>query len=264
MASPSDPPRTVKSAETTLKIIETLRRLDGAGVSELAEHVDRSPGTIHTYLATLRQHGYVVQEGSLYRLSFHFVTLGEHVRNHADLFRAGKDEIDRLAAETGECAHLIVEGNGYEVSLYESFGDRAVGMEFYTQNREMPREHLHCTASGKVILAHLPEHRSREIIDRLDFAPRTPNTIADEETLSEMLERVRERGFALNDEEEIQGMRAAAAPITDRDDAILGAVSLSAPVRRMEGDSFRREIPSRVVQVANIIEVNLQTTDLYV
>ncbi|WP_101295839.1 IclR family transcriptional regulator [Halegenticoccus soli] len=262
MASQSDPPRTVKSAETTLEIIETLRRLDGAGVSEIAEHVNRSVGTVHTYLATLRQRGYVVQEGNSYRLSFHFVALGEHVRNRSDLYRAGKEEIDRLATETGECAHLIVEQNGYEVSLYEAFGEHAVGMKFYVQNREAPREHLQCTASGKVILAHLPDRRIREIIDRLDFVPRTPNTITDEETLLETLERVRERGFALNDEEEIQGMRAVAAPITDRDNTLLGAVSLSAPVRRIREDVFRKEIPERVVQAANVIEVNLQTADL--
>ena len=262
MDSQNNAPRTVKSAETTLKIIEALQLLDGARVSELEKHIDRSVGTIHTYLTTLRQQGYVVQEGNLYRLSPHFVTLGEHVRNHSKLYRGGKKEVDRLAAETEECAHLITEQNGYEVSLYESFGEQAVGRELYIKNRELPRKHLECTASGKVILAYLPNQQAQEIINQLKFVQQTPNTITDEETLLETLEQVHERGFALNDEEEIQGMRAVAAPITNKDDSLLGAISLSAPVRRIEGEAFRKEIPERVVQAANIIEVSIQATNV--
>lgn len=97
------------------------------------------------------------------------------------------------------------------------------------------------------------------IIDRHGLPGRTDRTITDRERLYEELETVRERGFARNDGEEVRGIRAVGAPILTGDDSVLGAISISGPESRLQGDRFEEELPTRVMSAANVIEVNLNT-----
>ncbi len=227
-------------------------------MTEIAEEIDRSPGTTHTYLATMQEKGYVRVEDGEYQVGLFALPLGEYVRATSRLYQVGKPEVDRLAQETGEAAHLVVESHGREILLYEQFGPDAVGEDLYTRIKGYPRRNLHCSAASKAILAHLDESRRDEILADYQFVARTPNTITDEETLRAELERVRQVGYAINDEEQITGVRAVAAPIV-HEDTIYGAISLSTPTSRMPEDEFVSTAPERILDVANVIEVNIQT-----
>ncbi len=238
-----------------------MRTRDGFSVSELSDHVGLSVGAVHTHLATLREYGLVVKEGTTYRLGPQLVPFGEFVKHHTPLYQAARPELDDLANETGECAHLLVENNGLSVFIYEAFGDNAVGTSYHVRSRTIPPHYLHNHAAGKALLAHYPSERVDEIIAEHGLEPATEETITDRETLRSALETVRERGYALNDEEEIRGIRAVGAPILDEDDAPVGAISFSAPRSRLQGDRFTRTVPERLLSVANVIEVNLQTGD---
>lgn len=242
--------------------MEALRKSGEATIAELSEMVDLSPGTIHTHLATLQSEGFVTQNEGKYQLGYQLLTLGEYVRNHTELFRAGKEVADQVADETGESTHLVIESGGSEVVLYESFGERAVGTDFYVRNREDPERYLHCSAAGKAILAHLPEERVDEIIEQNGLARVTQNTITDRDELQSELEEIREKGFALNDSEQVMGIRAVAAPIhkeTTDTSTVSGAISISAPLSRLQSDRFEEEYPDKMRNAANIIEVNLNT-----
>ena len=70
-------------------------------------------------------------------------------------------------------------------------------------------------------------------------------------------ERIRDQGYAVDDEERVKGMRCIAAPILDRDGGVLGAVSVSGPMSRMHDDRFENDIPRRVMSAGNVIEVNM-------
>ncbi|MFB6131640.1 MAG: IclR family transcriptional regulator [Salinigranum sp.] len=251
--------RAVKSVVAAFDVIEKLRVLDGTTVSELSKHVDRSIGTVHTHLATLKAQGYVVQEDNVYRLSPRFVALGEYVRNSSKLYQGAKDEADRLAEETGEVVHLLTEQDGLKIGIYEAFGGEAVGTEYFVRNQGKPKRFLHYSAAGKAILAYLPRERVEDIVARHGLIEKTPNTITDEAELFEELETVRDRGFALNDEEQVMGLRAVGAPIRDVSGAVLGAISLAAPKSRLKDDEFRETVPERVMNSANIININIQT-----
>lgn len=261
MANRSDRSRKVKSVDRACQILDVLGHCDGATVSELSNEVDLSVSTIHSHLSTLKDHGVVTQSKDQYRLGPNLLILGEHVRNHSRLYHAAKEEVDALANETDECVHLVMEHNGLEVSLYESFGDNAVGTEFYVKNREDPNRHLESTAAGKATLAHLGEDRVMEIIDEHGLEEKTENTITDVDELLSTLETIRERGYALNDEEEILGMRAVAVPIQDRTGSVLGAVSVSAPLSHMKDEKFTETVPEKLMETKNLIEINLETED---
>lgn len=258
----SEQPRSLKSVERVGRILDVLRREDGARLSMVAEAVDVSPGTAHTYLDTLHRQGFVERDGQLYCLGPELLTLGETYRNNSLLYQAGRTEVKQLAAETEESVHLITERRDRALVLYEEFGPRAVGTKYHQQWREQTHAYLHCTGAGKAILAHLPAERRDAILDEHDFAELTENTITDRARLREELARTRERGFALADGEEISGVRAVGAPIHSASGAVLGAVSLTAAANRLEGDRFRERVPSRLQQAANIIEVNIRTGDL--
>lgn len=252
-------PRRIKSVGRTFDILEALRDNNSMTVTEVADAVDLSPGTVHTYLATLEERGYVCSEGGDYRLGLFLLPMGEYTRASSDLYKAAKPVVDELAEETGEAVHLIVECNWYEIQLYEQFGSDAVGEELYIQNKGIPKQNLHCSAAGKAILAHLDEDRREAILSKCEFPERTSETITDPEALREELQSIRKQGITFNDEEQISGLRAVGAPIMT-EDTIQGAISLSAPVSRLEGDRFRSAFPDHARQAANIIEVNLQAT----
>lgn len=261
MTRQEDQSRQIKSVDRACQILEALGTRDGATVSELSDDIDLSGSTIHSHLSTLKEHGFVSQDETLYGLGPKLLILGEHVRNTSLLYQAGKEEVDALAEETGECAHLVTEHNGLEVSIYESFGEDAVGKEFYIKNREDPNRHMESTAAGKAILAHLGEERVEEIVDEHGLVEKTENTITDVDELHSTIETIRERGYAVNDEEEIPGMRAVAAPIFDGGGTVIGAVSVSAPVSHMKGEQFTETIPESILDTKNVIEINLETVD---
>jgi len=252
-------PRRINAVDRTVDILEQLRERDGATVTELAETVDLSPGTVHTYLSTLADRGYVRKEGETYHVGLFVLPLGEYVRTNSDIYAAAKPVLDELATETGEATHLVVESHGREIPLYERFGTEAVGEELYEAIKGYPRRNLHCSAAGKAILAHASPGRRETVLDDYDFAGRTPQTTTDETALETELNAIRDRGFARNDEEQIQGLRAVGAPI-QYDGRVRGAISLSAPTSRLRGERFAATVPERIMQAANVVEINLQAT----
>lgn len=253
--------RTLKTVERATGIIRVLTELDGAGVSAVAERLDMSVSSAHSHLATLHEADYLVKEDGEYHLSYQFLMLGEYVRNSSLLFRFGRSEADTLAAETGHYVHLFTEEKGLGVNIYEARGDRA-GEYDYQSLKLQRREPLHITASGKAILASLDEAAVREIIAQHGLERYTENTITEEATLFEELARIREQGYALNDEEEIAGFQAVAAPVHAGSGDVVGSISVAGPTRVFDDHQFTEEIPEQVVNAANMIQVNINMSNV--
>jgi DNA-binding IclR family transcriptional regulator len=238
------------------RVLDAVREHGDIGASALASHLDISKSTAHIHLKTLKENGFLVQGDDGYRLAFKLTVLGEFVRNRSPLYQYGKPEVDDLAEETNQYTHIVTEENGFGVNLYQVKGDTSIEGEYQTEKIQR-RDHLHYTASGKAILAHLPRKRVTEIIEKHGLPARTENTITDPERLFEELEQIRDRGYAYNDAEEIEGFRAIGAPIRDSDDCVRGSVSISGPTSIMQDAWYREELPERVMQSANVIEVNI-------
>ncbi|PSQ10548.1 IclR family transcriptional regulator [Halobacteriales archaeon QS_5_70_15] len=244
---------TVGATETTLRVLETLKQLDGAGITEVSNRLELPKSTVHNHVSTLLRNEYVVKEGDTYRVGLRFLEFGEYIRSRMPIYDVARTEVERLAEETGELANLLVEEHGKGVYLCRAKGSKGVRLDTYAGMRV----HLHCTALGKAILAHLPEERVREIIDTRGLPERTDTTITDEETLLAELEGIRERGVAHDREERLAGLQCVAAPIRDLDGNALGAISVSGPTSRMKGERFDEEVPEKLISAANVIELNL-------
>lgn len=243
----------VKSVETGFRILDTLKELDGAGVSELATHLEIPKSTVHNYLSTLVQEEYVVKDGSSYRVGIRSLEYGAYARSQLDIYNIAKPEVDELATTTGELANLMIEEHGRGSYLHRARGENAVQVEAHVGTR-VP---LHGTGLGKAILAHFPDDRVDEIIDRHGLSSSTPDTITDRAELEKELAQIREEGVAFDDGERISGLRCVAAPILSTEDRILGAISVSGPSNRIQDDRFTDELPSRVLEAVNVIELNV-------
>lgn len=252
----SSSPRPLKTLVTAHAVIEALVRLDGAGVTELASHLDRSKSTVYTYLQTLEQIGFVTKTNHQYRLSYRFLLLGEHVRHSSLLFEVGSEEVNKLADEFGQYAHLVVKEGGRGVVLHHAEGADAVTYE-YQRSKLQQGTPLHMTASGKAILATLSADQVATIIDQHGLDQSTDQTITDSDRLFTELDTIREHGYACNDEEEIEGYRAVAAPISASNADVRGAISVSGPTSVLDDEAFTTTLPPMVQQSANTIEVSL-------
>jgi len=251
MGEPATNP--IKPTETTVRVLEGLKTLDGAGVSDLADHTGLPRSTVHNYLSTLEQEEYVLKEDGKYHVGIRFLELGAHARNRREIYEIAQPEIKRLAEETGELANLLIEEHGRGTYLQRARGSEAVKVQAHVGTR-LP---LHTTALGKSILSHLPAERVEKIIGRHGLPAATEATVTDREVLFEELAEIRERGYAFDDEERLAGLRCVAAPILSNDERVLGAVSVSGPSHRIRDEHFRETLPNTILETVNVIELNV-------
>lgn len=245
--------KTIKSIDKTLSILECLDELGQCGVTEIAEYLGFSKGTVHHHLSTLEDHEYVVKEGSKYSLSLKLFEMGIGTRQRTEVYSIAKGDIDELAAETGEITNLMIEEHGRGVYLYISRGEKAVQLD----TKMGTRQYLHTSALGKSILAYMPDSRYEEIIQQHGLPAETPNTVTEREVLETELDEIQAQGVAFDGEERAQGIRCVAAPITSNQGRLIGAVSVSGPSTRMKGSRFKEEIPEMVKGTATVIGLNV-------
>jgi len=245
--------KNIKSIERAFGIVETLSDRGPSGVSEVAQELDMPKSSVHTYLNTLANIGYVLKTDSEYRLSHQFLRLGGSVRRRQELFQVSAPLLRSLARDTGELADLMIEENGWGVLLFKaetsnSVDDNAhIGQHVY----------LHSTAMGKSILSILPDDEVVDILERRGMPEFTPTTITDPEELLEDLESIRETGISFNNEERKRGVRAVGAPILSDTNELVGAISVSGPSARMTKERIENELTDKLLEVKNVIELKI-------
>jgi DNA-binding IclR family transcriptional regulator len=245
-------PRTIDAVRKTCEIIEALRERGGLGVTELAETLGYSKSTVHGHLATLVDEGMVVKDGSTYHLSLQFLDIARTLMNQVADNDIVKEQIRELAATTDEVIHFGTEEAGRVVYIAKSSGDAAV----ITESRVGKRIPMHSTSLGKAILAEFPQDHVEEIIETHGLPERTSNTITKRDALFSDLKETRERGYSIDDEENIPGIRCIGIPVTIPEDGVIGALSISGPSQRMTDDRIKNDLKEQLAQAANVIEVN--------
>lgn len=243
----------IGAVKTALDIVEAVVELDGAGVTELSEHLGLPKSTVFDHLVTLQNCGFLAKENQAYKISYRFLELGERRRHGEQLVDIAAPELEKLATETDEYVSLVTEEDGEAIIIDTKRGDQAVRVTVYNGIRMK----MHTVAAGKAILAYLPDERVDEILDTHGMEAATTNTTTDRETLFEELKDIRQQGYALDNEERIEGMRSIAAPIVDRAGAVHGSITVYGPTQRINDECFARMIPQKLLELTNVIEVTL-------
>ncbi len=250
------PGRRIKTTDTVFDIVEGLNALGEATVTELADHLDLAPSTVHGHLASLVDRGYVVRDDCRYRTGLLFLGLGMVARNRYPPIQPAERAIANLARKTSLRTQLLVEENGRAIVICRSAGDDSGGGGDVL-GRVLP---MHCSAGGKALLASFPEEKVVEILDRHGLPQLTENTITDREELFEELARIRERGFATNEGESVSGVRTVACPVMV-DGHVIAAVTITGSEHIMDEDRLTQELSKRALEASNEIEMAITDID---
>jgi IclR family acetate operon transcriptional repressor len=256
--------RTVKTTQTSIQILKHVQDKDGATLSDLAEELGRAKSTVHNHLATLTQEGLLVREQRQYHIGLRCLEFGEYTRNRKQLYRPIKIQVYRLAESTNEEANFAVEENGQMYTIEYVMGDAnpsnpEAGSQFLNVGSKY---RMHGSASGKAILSEYDVESIEQIIDRYGLSATTENTITETEELFEELERIRERGYATNDEELERGYRAIAAPVNGPQNAVIGALSIGGPAYRFKlSEPELNEPSSTLLDAIESVESEIKEMD---
>jgi len=218
------------AVEAALSILETLGTVHEMGVTELGKKLGLGKSSVHRLLATLTRRGYVEKspQNDRYRLTYRLFAVGSRAAGRLDFREIAHPVMERLRSETGETVNLGVLDDFRTVSVHliESPHPLSVHMRI----GGLP---AHATATGKILLAALdPAELARRLRGRrLEHI--TPRTIRNRPALLAELARVRERGFAVDDEECSLGLRCVGAPIRDHRGVVVAALSVVAPCHRL-------------------------------
>jgi DNA-binding IclR family transcriptional regulator len=247
---------TIQSVDRALRILEFVRSSDGVTLSELADEFELSKSTAHHYQKTLAKHGYIVREGNEYHLGLRLLEPAIQARERRDGFDIIKPKVGELADETGERAHFIVEENGIGIKVFSRMGEQGIqsgGMVGQTTP-------LHVSAAGKSILASEDPEYVEQVLDCRGLPSLTENTITSREAFLQELDEVREQGYAFVRGEKMKGLQTIGAPITTVNDDVIGAISVTAPVRRME-NTHREYLPDMLLDFTEEISLRLEYAD---
>lgn len=256
MATKDKRSRHVKTSDTVFKIVETIEEFGGASLADLSRELSYAKSTIHDHLLTLESKEYVVRENEEYTLGLKFLKHGMAAKNELDISHVGQPIIEELAEKTGEGVWIVVEEHGRAVPLSKAMGEKGIT----THTTVGSREHLNHLASGKLILAFMPDERVESIIDKHGLPKQTPYTITDPDELQRELEDIREQGVAFNNREAAKGVRSIAAPVLSGSE-IIGAVCVSGPANRMTEERCNEDIEPLLLKATNEIELKLQYPD---
>lgn len=245
--------RGIKSLKTSFAIIEMLYEQEKLSLTEIAQHLGIANSTAHEHLNTLMEYSFVIRENDSYRLGLRFLDMGTRAQQHFDpLLDASEGTLSSLVEETGETVNLVVEENGIAVYINRRSGERSIPTDAWVGRRRL----LHSIAAGKAILATLPRERIEEIIAQRGLEAVTPNTITERDALFNELETIRDKGYAVNDRESHQQVRAIGVPIKVQN-SVVGAIGLGGPAERLVGGYFEEELPRLMKASANEIELKL-------
>ncbi len=230
----------VQSVERAVALLELLAESGrGTSLTDLSVRSGLNISTCHHLLATLMRAGYVAQVPGrrTYALGARVLHLGQAFMRQVDLPRRAQPVLDRLNAATGEAVHLAVLQGDQVVTVAKSEARQAVRVDTAVIGMA---EAPHATATGKAMLAWLPEDQMRRILAVNGMTRFTANTVTDPADLIEEMRHVRRNGFSTDREEYQPGVVCIGAAVRDHSGAVIGALSASAPAFRASDEHLAR------------------------
>jgi len=235
----------LSSVANSLRLLKAFSDDDyEIGISALAQRLGLAKSTVHRLASTLIDADILEQnpETGRYRLGLALLELGLLVRRKMDVTNEARPYLRALRETTGETVHLAILDRTSVLYVNKLESKQAIRMSSEVGSRAP----VHCTGDGKALLAFQPDEVIEELIGR-GLDQRTPNTITDPAALRRDLAAVRERGYAVDDEESELGLRSVAAPIRSHSNAVVASLSIAGPAHRISRktlQSHARELVS--------------------
>jgi len=214
-----------------LLILEALQGSSaGLGLKAICDQTRIHKSTAHRFLKHLERERYLIRtEAGAYLIGPRLSQMSARGNHGATLQAVARPILWELWKSTQETVNLAVldQGTVLYVDVIES------PHEFRLSSRVGTRRSLHVTALGKALAAFLPAEPRENILSTITFQQSTPKTIMNLLQFRQELEKIRRQGYAVDDEEAVQGARCVSAPILDSNGEPIAAVSVSGPVTRV-------------------------------
>jgi IclR family transcriptional regulator, KDG regulon repressor len=241
----SDTAYTVKSLVKALNILDVLAEEDSPyTLTKLSRRLHLHVSTVHRLLANLSRHGFVEQDPVTggYQLAFRLLRMGLRVLDRLDFRRVALPLLRELNQRTKETVHLAILQGMQAISIEKFDSPQPVGLDARLGG-VLP---LHCTGVGKTLLAYHEGELLENLAEPPGFARLTPQTLTELPKIRHELERIREQGYALDQEEAVVGLRCVAGPVFDHKGQIVAAFSVAGPAMRMT--------PEHVSEIAQMVQ----------
>jgi IclR family KDG regulon transcriptional repressor len=234
----------VRAVERALQILSCFDdEHPERGVSEIALEVGLHKATAHRIMTTLLNYDYLERTGveQKYRLGVHLADLGCKVIRRMDVRHEALPYMTQIVDQWDETCDLGLFDQGQVFYIEVIRGSHTLTIAAAVGQR-LP---AHCTASGKLFLAHLPPDELDALLSQ-PLAAYTDKTITEPDMLRQQLEAIRQQGYGCDDEEFEAGIRAVSAPIRNHEGNVVAAMSVPGPTSRMTLD--------RVAEIAEALK----------
>ncbi|MCX4849267.1 IclR family transcriptional regulator [Streptomyces sp. NBC_00893] len=262
-AAPEEPKYWVKSVARAADILEALAapaQGNGLSVTEVGQACSISKSAAFGMLQTLRAYGLVSDDGEgmnrRYRLGMSLARLGDRARSQVSLRGVAHPVLRELTRATGMASRLAVPEDGHAVVVDQVELDQRVRLDLRMGQRELP----HCTGLGKALLSAVPPAEAAAIVERFGLPRRTSRTITDPATFLSHLRDIARVGYALDDEEDAEGIICIGAPVFDDRAVCAGAVSITGLKLGLPAWRYQ-ELGGQVRDAARRISVSLGWVD---
>jgi IclR family KDG regulon transcriptional repressor len=244
------------SLDKSLQVIDLLSKNPGGlSLLELSVLLEFPKSTIHHILDTLIPHDYIAKdpETRKYSLGFKFLEIGRRILDNMDIRRIARKYLRELHDECKEAVHLAILRNGKVIYIDKIDTPGGLSLATYIGFTTDP----HAAAGGKVLLSELPPKEIVNIYQGKPLEVYGKNTITDLNQLLVELKKVRNRGYAIDDEEYYEGVRCIAAPIRAGGE-IVAALSATGSIFTMPMERIHGELKELVMRKAEEISSHMR------
>lgn len=242
----------IQSIERCFTILDHLSSPDSPfSLEDLTQKTGLNKTTCFRFLKTMRRLGLVEQNKKNYHLGPKIVSLGLKALKGLNIRQEALPVMQKLREETGETVNLSLLSGTEIIFIERLMSDYIVNSNINVGDR-LP---VYCASMGKAILAFMSEERAAGIISQLKFKAKTERTIDSRTSLKKELTQIRERGYAINNEELEKGLRAAAAPIIDYTGEAFAAINVAWTTARRPSMRTFTDFARKVVEAAKEISL---------
>ena len=237
----------IQVLDRAIAVMEAVSAADGLTLTSIAHQAGMATSTVHRILTSLEGHGFVSmdQERKLWFIGVAAFQIGNGFLRNRKVVDLGRPIMRDLVSEIGESVNLGIEDSGKVVYLAQIECHNPIR----AFHRPGTRTSIHSSAMGKAILSTWSDVAIRKLLQKVGMPGFTRKTLTNDRHFFDDLAKIRERQWALDDEEATIGMRCVAAPIFDEFGEVLAAVSISGPITRLTYDRVG-ELGPRVKRVA--------------
>lgn len=248
MATTGNESYNLQSLSNALEIIELLCIEPNLGTTEITKRTSLGRSAVFRTLATLESKGYVIKDkNSKYRLSYKFVSIAQNIKQSDTLIPQIHPYLANITSVSGETSHLVVWNSVSDIVFIDKvLSNSSIHMSSMVGLTRI----AHLTGTGKALLAFSEPERIQQYMEAVTFPKLTANSIDNKLQLVKELEKIRNEGFAIDNEESEVGLFCIAVPIFQLGNPI-AAISISGPAQRMR-ENMKQNIKFLIETAATI------------